>query len=152
MITSSNGNIFLCYWPFVRGIHRSPLNSPHKGQCRGALVFSLICAQIYSWVNNREAGDLRGHSLHYDVIVMRCEVHFIFIAGALLDCVVYPERTHTLHDLRHAKSSFNGIDNGICNICMNMHVHTNISYVIIYSHGLLCLNCSRFVVFLIVCV
>ena len=35
---------FPCYWPFVRGIHRSPVNSPHKGQWRGALMFSLICA------------------------------------------------------------------------------------------------------------
>ena len=26
-------------WPFVRGIHRSPVNSPHKGQWRGALMF-----------------------------------------------------------------------------------------------------------------
>ena len=34
------------YWPFVRGIHRSPVNSPHKGQWRGALMFSLICARI----------------------------------------------------------------------------------------------------------
>ena len=32
------------YWPFVRWIHRSPVNSPHKGQWRGALIFSLICA------------------------------------------------------------------------------------------------------------
>ena len=32
------------YWPFVRGIHRSPVNSPHKGQWRGALMISLICA------------------------------------------------------------------------------------------------------------
>ena len=32
------------YWPFVRIIHRSPVNSPHKGQWRGALIFSLICA------------------------------------------------------------------------------------------------------------
>ena len=32
------------YWPFVRGIHRSPVNSPHKGQWRGALMFSLICS------------------------------------------------------------------------------------------------------------
>ena len=32
------------YWPFVRGIHRSPVNSPHKGQWRGALMFSLIYA------------------------------------------------------------------------------------------------------------
>ena len=32
------------YWPFVEGIHRSPVNSPHKGQWRGAMTFSLICA------------------------------------------------------------------------------------------------------------
>ena len=58
------------YWPFVRGIHRSPLNSPHKGQWRGALMFSLICTRINGWVNNGEAGDLRRHRAHYDVIVM----------------------------------------------------------------------------------
>ena len=45
-------------------------NSPHKGQWRRALMFSLICAWINSWVNNREAGDLRRHRAHYDVIVM----------------------------------------------------------------------------------
>ena len=61
---------FTRYWPFVRGIHRSPVNSPHKGQWRGALVFTLICARINGWVNNREAGDLRRHRAHYDVIVM----------------------------------------------------------------------------------
>ena len=58
------------YWLFVRGIHRSPVNSPHKGQWRGALMFSLMCARINSWVNNREAGDLRRYRRHYDVIVM----------------------------------------------------------------------------------
>ena len=58
------------YWPFVRGIHRSPVNSPHKGQWRGTLIFSLICVWINGWVNNREAGDLRRHRAHYDVIVM----------------------------------------------------------------------------------
>ena len=45
------------YWPFVRGIYRSPVNSAHKGQWRGALMFSLICIWINGWVNNREAGD-----------------------------------------------------------------------------------------------
>ena len=30
------------YWPFVRGIHRSLANSPHKGQWRGALMFSSV--------------------------------------------------------------------------------------------------------------
>ena len=49
---------------------RSPVNSPHKVQWRGALMFSLICSWINGWVNNREAGDLRRHSAHYDVIVM----------------------------------------------------------------------------------
>ena len=34
----------LC-WPFVGGIYRSRLKSPHKGQWRGALVFSLICPE-----------------------------------------------------------------------------------------------------------
>ena len=57
-------------WPFMRAIHRSPVNSPHKGQWRGALVFSLICVWINNWVNNRAAGDLRRYRTHYDVIVM----------------------------------------------------------------------------------
>ena len=57
-------------WPFVREIHRSPVNFPHKGQWRGALMFSLIYAWINDWVNNREAGDLRRQHGHYDVIVM----------------------------------------------------------------------------------
>ena len=56
------------YWTFVRGIHRSPMNSPHKGQWRGALVFSLICVWINGWVNNRKAGDLRRYRAHYDVL------------------------------------------------------------------------------------
>ena len=61
---------FQRHWPFVREIHRSPVNSPHKGQWRGALMFSLICACINGWVNNREAGELRRHRAHYDVIAM----------------------------------------------------------------------------------
>ena len=61
---------FSLYWPFVRGIHLSPVNFPHKGQWRGALMFSLICARINNWVHNRGAGDLRRHCVHYDVTVM----------------------------------------------------------------------------------
>ena len=57
-------------WPFVRGNHRSPVNSPHKGQWRRALMFSLIYVCINDWVNNREAGDLRRYLAHCDVIVM----------------------------------------------------------------------------------
>ena len=66
-MTSSSGNIF-CVTGHLCGEftgHRA-----HKGQWRGALMFSLICAWIKRWVNNREAGDLRRHRAHYDVIVM----------------------------------------------------------------------------------
>ena len=69
------------YWPFVRGIHRSPVNSPHKGQWRRALMFSLICAWINDWVNNSEGGDLRRYRAHYDVTVMNkhyLNKHLIF--------------------------------------------------------------------------
>ena len=53
-----------------------PVNSPLKGQCRGALMFSLICVWINGWVNNREAGDLRRRRGHYDVIVMTHGISF----------------------------------------------------------------------------
>ena len=55
-------NHFPRYWPFVW----SPVNSPRKGQWRGA----LICVWINGWENNPEAGDLRRDSAHYDVTVM----------------------------------------------------------------------------------
>ena len=69
------------YWPFVWGIHRRPVNSPHKGQWRGALMVSLICVWINNWVNNREAGDLRRHRGHYDVcydVCLHTNITFIF--------------------------------------------------------------------------
>ena len=73
--------IFPRYWPFVRGIHWSPVNSPHKGQWRWALMFSLICAWTNGWVNNRDAGDVRHHRSHYDAIVMDTH-HFILLCQA----------------------------------------------------------------------
>ena len=71
MMTSWNEKKNPRNWPFVQWNHRSPVNSSHKGQWRGALMLSLICAWIYGWVNNRKAGDLRRHRAHYDVDVMR---------------------------------------------------------------------------------
>ena len=74
------------YWSFERGIHRGPVNPPHKGQWRGALVFSLICAWINGWVNNRKAGDLRRHRAHYDVSVMHTVLSY-FISW--MECSVW---------------------------------------------------------------
>ena len=69
MMTSSNWNIFRVnvLW---RGTQRSPVNSPSKGKWRGALMFSFNCPWTNGWINNSEAGDLKRHLAHYDVIVM----------------------------------------------------------------------------------
>ena len=68
------------YWPFVRGIHRSPVNYPHKDQWRGKvqnkMMFCLICTRINVWVNNREAGDLRRHLAHRDITVVQREATY----------------------------------------------------------------------------
>ena len=61
---------FSRYWPFLRRIHQSPVDCPHKGQWRGAMIVSLICALKNNWANNRDAGDLRHRRAHYDVTVI----------------------------------------------------------------------------------
>ena len=62
---------FTHYWPFVGRIHRSAVNSPHKDQQRGALMFSLICTWTKGWVNNQDGGgDVRCHGAHYDFTAM----------------------------------------------------------------------------------
>ena len=58
------------HWPFVRGIHRSPMDSPHKGQWSRAEIFPLIPARISGRANSRSAGDFRRHRIYYGVIVM----------------------------------------------------------------------------------
>ena len=58
------------YWLFVRGIHRSPVDFPHKGQWRVTLMFSLICAWTNFCTSNRDTGDLKNHRPRYDVTVI----------------------------------------------------------------------------------
>ena len=74
IMTSSNGNNFHVTGHLCREFtgHRW---IPHKGQWRGGLMFSLICAWINGWVNNHEADDLRCHRAHYDISVMNCRLH-----------------------------------------------------------------------------
>ena len=67
-------------WTFVRGIHRSLINSHHNGPWRGALMFSLIYARTNDWVNNRDAGDLGRHRPHYDLILMVTLVPDFFVS------------------------------------------------------------------------
>ena len=65
-----NGNIFRVTGLLLGGIHRSPVDSSHKGQWRGALMFPLICTRTNGWANNRDARELKHHRTHYDVAVM----------------------------------------------------------------------------------
>ena len=81
------------YWPFVWRIHRSPVNSPHKGKWRGALMFSPICAWINGWANNREAGDLRRHRTHYDVTVTWNNI--------CIFCLVFETEMRRLFEIRY---------------------------------------------------
>ena len=87
-------------------IHRSPVNSPHKGQWRGDFMFSLICVWLNGWVNNGEADDLRRYRAHYYVTVMQ----FIYM---YMECVlslpfffsILPNILHMIgmHQLQHHK-------------------------------------------------
>ena len=67
---------FFAWLALCAGNSPVPVNSPHKGQWRGALMFSLIYVWINDWVNSREAGELRRHRGHYDVIVMAAKLSF----------------------------------------------------------------------------
>ena len=90
MMTSSNWNIFR-----VTGHLCGEFTGPRWIPCTKASdaelwCFSLICARINGWVNNREAGDSRRYRVHYDVIVMTmnhveckmrmCHMHNWYIA------------------------------------------------------------------------
>ena len=76
------------YWPFVQGIHRSPVNSPHRSQWRGALMFSLICAlnkrlikQSWCWWFKTPSRSLCRHC--NGLVVQFCDLFSVDFA----DCV-----------------------------------------------------------------
>ena len=69
MMTSSNRNIFRVTGPLC-GEFTGPRWIPLTKASDAELWCFLIYAWINSWVNNREAGDLRRNGAHYDVIVM----------------------------------------------------------------------------------
>ena len=109
-MTSSNGNIFGGHWPFMWGIHWSLVNSPHKGQWCEYLMWSAPGTK--GWVNNHEAGDLRCHHVHYDVIVMKflqvlwwptlLPIHTCILIR-LQNKVIFLHNTHKVHSIAHQR-------------------------------------------------
>ena len=59
------------YWPFVQGIHRPPVNSPHKGQWRGTLMFSLICVSWCWWFETQSRSSWRHCNARMDFNYLR---------------------------------------------------------------------------------
>ena len=88
---------FLRYWSFVRGIHRWPVDSPHKGQWCGALKFYLMYAWTNGWANSWDAGDLRRHSTHCDVTVML----FLYFGYISAFCIATAPYYHNNDDHQH---------------------------------------------------
>ena len=71
MMTSSNGNIFHItghLWGEFTGHRWIPLT---KASDAVLWCFLWSAPEENCWVNNHEAGDLRCHRAHYDVIVMK---------------------------------------------------------------------------------
>ena len=89
-------NHFSRYWPFLRRIYRSPVNFPHKGRWRGALMLSLTW--INGWVNNCETGDLRRRRAHYDVTVMIKHVYLSDQLASLSHVQTCIYNKHNLHE------------------------------------------------------
>ena len=61
---------FLRGWPYVRGIYRSPVNSPPKGQWRGALMFFFDLRRNTRLNKQSRRWYLIRHRGHYYVIEM----------------------------------------------------------------------------------
>ena len=66
----------------MRRIQGLAVDSPHKGQWRGALVFSLICGWSYGRADNRDPGDLSNRA-RYDATVMKCLLLFLEVSYQL---------------------------------------------------------------------
>ena len=74
------------------GNSQSVVHCPHKGQWRGSLIFSLICAWINSWINTREAGDQFSSWHHTNTRKHTCMNYGILFHVSVIDinpCVSY---------------------------------------------------------------
>ena len=84
----------------------NPPVTPHKGQWRRALMFSLISAWINGWANNQDAGDLRCHLTHYDVTVMLTHIQ---LALSIRLCETYRSSGHDWWKSRRTMENMGGL-------------------------------------------
>ena len=70
------------YWPFVRGIHRPPVNSPHNCQLRRVLIFDLrlnkwLSKQSWSWWFETPSCSLWRHCNEKNLFMLVFWLHII---------------------------------------------------------------------------
>ena len=99
-----------------------------------ALMFSLICACIKDWVDNREAGDLRHHCARYDVteIVRDGDGGYSQNAGLLVALVIIfiSKIVDCTLCIIHTPSGFVSIMHSI----ITSYIWPNIIHIIIRQH------------------
>ena len=87
MMTSSNGNIFRVTGPLC-GEFTGHLWIPRtKASDVELWCFLWSAPWINGWVNSREAGDLRHHGAHHDVIVMDLVRWHVYVSPCLSPCI-----------------------------------------------------------------
>ena len=88
------------YWPFVMGIHLSPVDSPQKDRWRGALMFSLISAWTNAKVNDRDDGDFetQSRSLWRHCYDLTCSHVLVTESSAIIDAY---HATHITSSRQH---------------------------------------------------
>ena len=97
------------YWPFVRGIQRSPVNYPHKGQLLGALTFYLIWAlnkrlskHSWSWWFETPLYSLWRHcNDHFDYYYCLC---LMYARDNYIYLLAYITRAHKLPGKHHTQA------------------------------------------------
>ena len=138
---------FPCYWPYVRGIHRRPVNSTHNGQWRGALMFSLICAlnkrlskQSWGWWFETPSRSLWRHCIAYRLlrhISTENTVYQEMFGGdeiAFISCYLRYRTFHANNAILILKKSPFG----------NRDLHVVTLMQAIYESSLVNIRCSKF--------
>ena len=92
IMMSSNGNIVSVTDPFWGN---SPDNGefPSQRPVTRSFVGLLLNKRLSSWVNNREAGDLRRHYAHYDVTAIVYPQWFCSMRCKQCGCIFFSWRT-----------------------------------------------------------
>ena len=111
------------YWPFVRGIHQSPMKNASDVEL---WCFLWSAHWINGWAINHEASDLRRHCTHYDVIVMNSEKPLIDWLWILIPVCMHDNpqcvnvsRILNLHLIVYSNLYVNGLVKDCTNLIAN---------------------------------